>query len=210
MIPFAKKNKESIQEARIFKWISCQSTGPPECTNSTDNSCLRFQKLAAVLVKKIWNTEARKFVRDNRSCTARNKYTTPVSEFLKNFHELCGQMGTNGSVIPFNCLRLSFAPALACLFNDRLYSSGSILTGSFDFKLKHLTMLLQVSLLLQKQSSELRSFKAHEVILSEDFRHGNDHWVPEFPELEMLDMEDLLQAGDDESEDDQPTLNELE
>ena len=61
------------------------------------------------LVSKLWNSEARSFIRDNRKCTiATRRIEETFCQFVQHLDEHCGQISAEGRVVPYNRFVINF------------------------------------------------------------------------------------------------------
>lgn len=128
--------------------------------------------------------------------------TTTACEFLREFNRLCGQITSNGRVIPFNSLRLPFYQRwdVVCCTDDEelLYSN---LTSNTELKLRYLEVWRAgnfeasdgicyrlVRALLEKKSYEIRRLEIDCSPIFEEFYQDDNAWNPKFSELEVLDI----------------------
>ena len=152
------------------------------------------------LVSKIWNAEARKFVRDSRICAAKNNKETTACEFMQNLDALCGQMKQNGRFVPFNYLRINFSKQCTkekSTGDEILYSNviseleltGLSVTGSAFSDCEHHSPLHMV---LKHKSKDLRTLKVDNTEPFSRFGFGSTSgWFPHFAKLEELRLEEL-------------------
>ena len=173
------------------------------------------------LVNKTWNTEVRKFIRDNRKCTVvRNTWSISPCKLLEDLDTLCSQIVSKGRIIPFNCLQLHFYK------DDNDSISGYRISGSrcpgflppyrlnlnlSNMKLKHLELLggrfiqadcifhKPLRALLQRRCHELRSLKTDCIGLFQGVYNEAWDWSPHFPQLELLDLGKVFGPKNDES-----------
>ena len=167
------------------------------------------------LVNKVWNTEARKFVRDYRVCRIRRKrghsrsarsllqcqqreagWEVSVPGLLTEYNRICEVIVESGRVIPFNYMVLPehlYGHCGNTCISDKIVLKNVI----GGFKLKYLEIGVGVNLhcacrnlivnVLREKSCDVKTLK----ISSGDYvlqSLRNWGWLPAFPLLEELDI----------------------
>ena len=90
-----------------------------------------FLLTSCSLVNKNWNSEARKYVRDQRKCLAMKPgyswlQETPC-ELLRQLDLMCGSITEQGRIVPWNCLKLMLMSARKCRGGEeRIYENLKI------------------------------------------------------------------------------------
>ena len=167
---------------------------------------------ACSLVNKIWNTEARTFVRDYRRCRlTRTKAwrqcvdnLPPVErlklysilETLKEYEKVCRNIIESGRVVPFNYLVL---PEYSCMDQFNTCRSDKIvlknLTGGMKIKYLEFLGSVKVNCACGRVIARLLTETCCDVqtlIICAGFRTfenlKNCGWVPDFVKLEEIDI----------------------